>query len=723
MITNTFAAIQISFRHLTLLSFVMRIKQRFLCGIIISFSITLNAQNLTAFPINVGDQLEYLNKIPPDTLVFLQKETKDTLYSLGPDTAYTFSDTITIDSISNQQLYLTNQNFIKTVVQLLEFKGASEARSEGNENETSSEIESEETTPEEKTQEELIYESGVNLAGRYHIYKLIKVGNNFKIELCRSSISNGRVQLSCQLSNVPLIGDYDCVEHFRVIFIEQLKVLYSNDPDSIPSPELTDILNFLETPQGSDRLQSLCNAGKEKNETKAIAAAEKDRSTEINERVNEVRTELAIQLENLKRENSGIMTLKGSVKVPYCDSIKCSDEQPRKELEFKPKSVWFKTDFYRVSDIRIDGHLFLNPKDSIPYSLVNTKFGFSIDGLIGGNNKRYWIEEEQLEINGQTCYNAKFFIGEILDYQPKEGTFSKFFANQEYEIPSPDSIAIIKKRSINDFISATIFTDAFGFIDEAPNNVLQTEVTAYIPLNRRNFKIWNWLPEMSGTFNISLINGFGENGKFVKPNFVQESKITETVDSLGNPDFDTAFVDVGYLNAVDFLRNSDIDFNWRFKVLTLEMKRWSTFFNLELGYRLFRARVDVNIDPVEVETRSKFIHSPELNLSFHIRPDWILGANVQAGIHYFTTFQRGLPDVLEFEINDIEGDKAENRWVFRNEFNAYAYISSKRKSGVFFRYRGYHGFTKFGVRQKTQYYPTILIGYATNLAALIRGEK
>lgn len=613
----------------------------------------------------------------------------------------------------------------------------------------------------------VLYQASFVINNRNHLYRLRGTGEEHSIEICKQGDNLEEV---CKYSSFPLTMEYDCASLFLPLFTSVTMALYAG------TSSLGDVNNWLSSEGGVAEIMKFCYEGKGKLRQVAVDQNLSSLKNNFVDQLDQLKQEEAGAViikdsvwvgygirdpsrkidskkcnclrDSILRKESRY--LKDSVKIQGFDENttqlqsslsklnklkveydeRCS-EPPHiqkfstNKLKFKPSGLWMRTDFYRFSDIRLTGTLFkkneTGPDTQVPITVINNKFGFSVNGLIGGDNKLFAITKNDIFIDGQ-FYSVKFNIGEIIEFLPNKGSWSKFFANADYEINSPKDTILLKKRSINDFVSVTVFSDIFGFIDDQPNNVLQTEVTAYVPLNRWNRGRLNFFPEVVSTLNFSLVNGFGENGKFVRPTFITDGFRIDTMVTATATTFDTTNINIGLVNAVEFLRNTDIDFNLRAKAVSFELKTLSSFFNLELGYRLLRSKVDINPKDDEVTIESRFIHSPELNLSLDIRPDWIMGANLQLGGHYFTSFQAGVPRESEFEINDINGKKFKNRIVLRNELNAYAFISSARRSGIFFRYKAYHGNAKLGVRGKQQYFPSILVGYSTNLAALIKGR-
>ena len=189
-----------------------------------------------------------------------------------------------------------------------------------------------------------------------------------------------------------------------------------------------------------------------------------------------------------------------------------------------------------------------------------------------------------------------------------------------------------------------------------------------------------------------------------------------------------------FLHNLDLLKYSYYQFYTRLSVLAIELKSWNAWFHVELGARVTGAKV-------ARDTTSRIIHKfiPEVNLRLDLRPDYIIGGDINLGITYLGRGHLGNNDPRN--ISDPAFLYA-NTWAFPHEINLYAFAGRSSKGGLFFRYSGWLAYNKNlssliktdgalvnhallqGQISKTSYFPQILLGYSTNLSTLIkRGTK
>ncbi len=588
-------------------------------------------------------------------------------------------------------------------------------------------------------------EKSLILNEMYHLVRLKRKAREKKqwLEIC---IEEGK----CQSSVLPLIQGYSCTD-FEVLFKETLNKL---------SNEGTVLKTTIATRTVEDNttriLNDICEKFKDESRVQRINLANASSKDSI-----------AKILSELTRENAGIIRMEKEIEVEYhsyneenckkkwyqfckkkdsednCkDHFKVSYHKFKYDdnikMIFKPQTVWFRTKFYKVSDVLINGWVSLG-KDSTEVEITNDQYGFNLNGLVGIHNHEFSLTKD-IRIKDKT-YNVKFYFGDILNYIPSGNSFSQFIVDAEHTLTIESNEFTLKKRKINDFVSATIFTDALGFINEKRGSVLQTEVSATLPFNMKNNGQRNWLPAFKGTLNIGIVNGFGENINVVKPFFEDPIfSIVSTNDSTLTPinlDDTTLFVmipterldtnliypDTGYINSIDMLRNADIDFSFKSRILSYEIKGFNSFLNIDAGCRLYRSKVDMSPNLEKSDIRSKFIYSPDIELSISLRPETRTGADFALGYHRLYTFNQGSPSAPELMLyEEIDRDFIKQT-ILRTEINLYYLTSNENQGGLFFRYRGYHGFHRSGTFKKLQFFPSLLFGYSTNLSTVVKGRK
>lgn len=402
---------------------------------------------------------------------------------------------------------------------------------------------------------------------------------------------------------------------------------------------------------------------------------------------------------------AGDLSLRDMARV----SVECGNTKDT--LVFFPTDGYVKTDKNRLSTIHIVGKLngqvveWENSKWSIPLTSLNrTSRAQSI-------SQQVHLKYKKGSISIDTLCECELYLDGVLDYHPHNGSFSRIVKNEEFSFTPKDSVTL-NKREENDYITATLFTDPFGFLSEDRNTMLQTEVFANIPLNIRNRKCNYLFPQVRSALNYTVINGVeGEQRRFTN------AELKPLNDSIN----------VFRVNPLNILHNKNTEFFLKPTLYSVEIKALSSFINVNAGYFYYRSPLDTNttmvyspdsmlIPDATIELTQKHIHSPFIELQLESRPDYVLGFDASVALHRLNIRKSGQID--ELDVLFIE----DAQWVIRNEFNVFMYTGKNNQGGLFFRYRGYHGIKPINDNLNREYYPTIVLGYSTNLRSLIKGN-
>lgn len=367
-----------------------------------------------------------------------------------------------------------------------------------------------------------------------------------------------------------------------------------------------------------------------------------------------------------------------------------------------------------------------NKMIEVPIAINNPQFSLSFSGLNQGQFtlKLPVVEMHSLYIN----------FGDILQYQSHNSEFTSIVKNQKYVI-KPKTFVKVLKRGLSDYMSFRTFLDPLGFLGKNPNGFVQLEGHAAMPLGFKNRKRSNFLPEANFTFSYIYSNSITSEPRIAPTYFLRNSNSEKDGKMLG----DTIS---RFTNNLDLVKYSYYQFNARFSIYALEMKKFNSWLHFESGIKVTGAKVgtDTTVNYMRNDTiigsqrfNSRIMHKliPNAQIRLEIRPDYFIGANICMGIAYLGNTPMGNNSPSN---NTDISFLYQNAWALPHEVNVYAKTNSGGKGGLFFRYTGWWAFNKnlseFVNRDplsdnnqinKSSYFPQILVGYSTNLSTIIKG--
>jgi hypothetical protein len=378
-------------------------------------------------------------------------------------------------------------------------------------------------------------------------------------------------------------------------------------------------------------------------------------------------------------------------------------------------NIVIRTDYNRISRISIVGTLryrdTLSKRDTtMEITFTNSRYSISLSGLNGG--------EYALELPVLSRHSPWINLADVIQYQPFATEHSYIVANQSLAVPIGGQIQV-KKRKLSDYISFRTFFDPLGFLSDNPNGFAQLEGDAIIPMGLRSTGRWTAFPQAKVNFSYIYSNSINSQPRIAKVFDLRNNLHPGLPDSLLKLEDTSRFI-----NNLDYIRYSYYQFRTNFSLLAIEIAKWNCWMHVEAGIRVSGSKVDTTSE------RTTIVHKlmPELRLRLEIRPDYIMGADMSVGIAFLGNTHEG--NNPPSNIDDLSF-LYKSKVAIPHEVNVYA-VTGSGNGGLFFRYAGWLAFTqKFSDKidisklpqnieiKKTTYFPQILIGYSTNLSALV----
>lgn len=395
---------------------------------------------------------------------------------------------------------------------------------------------------------------------------------------------------------------------------------------------------------------------------------------------------------NLETQHSGKLKLNKTVRV------------------YKNKTVVEGTEFIadyttvrffnnKAKDIVVVGTLTSNNRE---FTVVNVQFSVALRSF---RNTLNYVPISPNDIDTDLSLN----YNDLFEYYPNEENSNYSVRNKAYRIAA-DSIVPIEERKLMDYFTAVIFSDFLGLNDQNSNSLMQAEGRVKIPIWNRNYGRASWLHALNADINASIYNGFDDNSIFITP-----SDFTPPVED--NPD--TPVVDEEVINATatinnfDYIKYNNLNAGISLDFLNIEMKALSTDWSFGYGLRYYRAGLKYTETTEDVDVVKKYqlnALTHELNTNFEIRPQLNFGADLNIALNWL--HDRGSVENLDVLYNTNDGN--DDKKILRLQLNLYSKVDPSESNGGIYARIG--GFYHFGAKD---YYPQILIGYATNLSSFV----
>lgn len=424
----------------------------------------------------------------------------------------------------------------------------------------------------------------------------------------------------------------------------------------------------------------------EKNEKAVIAKAQAPMQKEIDA--------LVLQIENSETEYSGVLKLNESVSIyEFENKWYGGDKKDTLIVKlFKPKYATVRFFNNRAKNIVVVGDI-IDENDKIISEEVSINFSYSIPlRAFTDTNNRTTIYEKT-EVLGCIYYK------DIFNYYPYEEKFNFAVKNKEYHVTAGDTVKV-EQRHLADYFTPVIFSDFLGLNSSSENGLIIAEGNARIPLWIRNWTYWTWIPAIRTNVNVSLYNGFDDSSRAIT---IENNRAYDATKDT--------------LNIFDYVKFSNINAGLSLDLVNFEMKGLSTDVSFGAGLRYYRAAFKyTNTNATEkddISTDQLNALAPEINLNFQIRPQTNFGADLNFA--YSWLHARGTKNNMEV---NVEPSTNKDKRMLRVNLDLYSKVNpDKTNDGIYGRIGGYyHIATK-------DFYPQIMVGYATNLSSFINKFK
>lgn len=278
-------------------------------------------------------------------------------------------------------------------------------------------------------------------------------------------------------------------------------------------------------------------------------------------------------------------------------------------------------DYNRISDLSFNSTLYLNGKSYKLPTISNDNYSLSLPYL---RSKRYTNS-----IPGFSKF--RFNYSDVVDYHPVRQDYSGIVRNDDYAL-GVDTATKIYKRSFSDYLSFRTFLDPLGFLGKNPNGFAQLEGDMVLPLNLRGYKSWVWSPQMRFNFSYVYSNSINNEARIAPSYTLRNTNDTSTAFSKS----DTLS---SFINNLSIPKYSYYQFYARMSIGAIEIKRANAWLHFEVGVRVNGAKTYItkfNDDGSKDSLNTEIIHQlmPEFNIRFQMRPDVIIGGDVNLGISY-----------------------------------------------------------------------------------------
>ncbi|WP_445457704.1 hypothetical protein [Flavobacterium sp. HNIBRBA15423] len=416
---------------------------------------------------------------------------------------------------------------------------------------------------------------------------------------------------------------------------------------------------------------------KSKNEVKVL-------ENKNQEYVNEL-SALADKIDNLQTQYSGVIQLNKKIRVYDENNIE------KENRFFIIEDAYLRFFNNKVKDVKIKGYL--NDKPAQKFRVLNIQYSIPMRSF---SNSLQYVPISPNDDDADYLY---INVNDIFDFD-HDSSWNYSVKNKEYVL-TPEKPVKIEERQLMDYFTAVVFSDFLGLNNNNSNALIQAEGRIKIPLWISNYRKTAVFNAISTDVNATIYNGSDETNRLITP--IE----TTTVDGK------TSFT----IHNFDYIKFNNINAGIHLGLINVELKGLSTEVNLGYGLRYYRAGLKyiedtAGIDVIKTYQLNALSH--ELLVNFEIRPQMNFGADLNLCLNWLNS--RGASDDILIHLKDAES--ANDKKVFRLQLNLYSKLNpDKTNDGIYARIGGfYHLAAK-------EYYPQILVGYATNLSTFVNKFK
>lgn len=412
-------------------------------------------------------------------------------------------------------------------------------------------------------------------------------------------------------------------------------------------------------------------------------------------------SELIEKIENLETQYSGVIKLNKTIrtylnkKVEDCNKLLkikiCKKKMIEQSEKFVIKDAHLRFFNNKLKDVVIVGYLENNP--DIEFRVLNISYSIPMRSF---NNSTQYLP---ISPNDDDAKGLYININDVFDYD-KLDSYNYSVRNKEYNLNAGETIKI-EERRLMDYFTAVIFSDFLGLNNNSTNALIQAEGRIKIPIWISNIKKKSIFNALSADVNATIYNGFDDSSRFIEP-----------IEVITDGD-KTSFL----INNFDYIKNNNINAGINLGLFNWEWKGLYTEFNFGYGLRYFRAGLRhtiVNDGVDNVKTFQLNALSHELVANFEIRPQLNFGADLNFAFNWLNG--RGATDDVTIIMN--QDNNNDDKSVLRVQLNLYSKLNpDKTNDGIYARIGGFY---HLGAKD---FFPQILVGYATNLSTFVNKFK
>ncbi|TGV04777.1 transcriptional regulator [Flavivirga rizhaonensis] len=462
----------------------------------------------------------------------------------------------------------------------------------------------------------------------------------------------------------------ECKKSIKILYSSE-KVIFKKIVNSFIKKIDTNFVHLNE-----DYMAELYLLVKAHNEKSIIKDAQKPYNKKIDS--------LVTAIENLATQYSGKLKLNKTIRV-------YRKKKPVQDTTFKVDYATLRFFNNKAKEIVVVGQLSNNSRE---FTVVNYQFSIPLRSF------RNSLNFVPISPNDDDAHRLYLNYNDLFEYYPKDESSNYSARNKAYKIKA-DSTVVIEERKLMDYFTAVVFSDFLGLNNQNSNSILQAEGRIKIPIWIHNWSYFSILHSLYADINATIYNGFDDNSRFITP-------ISVAVDSN-----DDNILLSATINNFDYIKYNNLNAGLGLDLINLELKGLSTEWSFGYGLRYYRAglkhtKVEDGVDVVKRYQLNALTH--EISTNFEIRPQLNFGADLNVAFNWLNG--RGSVENLDILYN--QQDDNDKKEVLRLQLNLYSKVNPNESNGGIYARIG--GFYHIGAKD---FYPQILVGYATNLSSFV----
>lgn len=351
-------------------------------------------------------------------------------------------------------------------------------------------------------------------------------------------------------------------------------------------------------------------------------------------------------------------------------------------------------------------HFFNNKGKNILITGIYNEKRFNIDNyyysirLASFNESNDFIP---ISRNDKDALGYYLNYNDVFDLEAADNVMGSAVRNRDYRI-EPGKPVKLEERKLADYFTAVIFSDFLGLNNQNANALLQAEGRVRIPLWISNLSAFSIFTALNADVNVSVYNGFDDRTRYITPINTDDGTAAAELTSLT-------------INNFDYIKNNNVNAGIGMDLLNVELKRLSTDWSFGYGLRYYRAGLKYIIEQTGGDVTKSYQMNAlthEVYTNFEIRPQLNFGADFLFGVNWINA-RGSVKDIpVEYSINNNLSDKT----VLRMQLNLYSKVNPDQSNdGIYARLGGFY---HLGLKD---FYPQIMIGYATNLSSFVNKFK